>query len=253
MADRSQILDSLVELSRHIGDPARGCVIYGEGNTSAKIDDHRFYVKASGVFMCEAAAADFVEISTDAAIQIAEAGTLADAEIERRLDLAKMDRSCPVRPSVETILHAIILREGGAAFVAHTHPTAVNSILCSKQAEELLSGWLLPEHAIFLGPEAPFVPFYEPGLPLAAAVRDAIRGHRERHGFPPKSLLLQNHGLIVGAQTAAEVEAMTAMWVKASEILLGTLAAGGPRFLPDDAVEHILARADIRYHRDKAT
>jgi len=251
--ERMAILDQLVQLSRHVGDPAKGYVIYGEGNTSAKIDEHHFYVKASGVALATATPDDFVEMSTEAVLGIVEAGRLRNEEVVRRLQVAKRDRASAARPSIETILHALLIREAGAAFVAHTHPTAVNSILCSKQARELYGGWLLPEHVIFLGPEPLCIEYHDPGLPLAIAIRDGIVDFVQRRGAPPKSVLLQNHGLIVAGATAAEVESMTAMWVKASEILLGTLTAGGPNFLPQHTVEAVLSREDVQHHREKAT
>jgi len=249
---RQHITEQLVHLSRRIGDPGKNYVILGEGNTSARIDDHHFFVKASGAALATAAEGDFLEMATEAVLGVIDAGRLKNDEVERRLNLAKMDRATPARPSVETIMHAIMIREAGSMFVAHTHPTAVNAILCSKQARELFGGWLLPEHAIFLGPEPVFVDYHDPGQLLAIATRDAIREFMQRRGHAPKSVLMRNHGLIVGAATPGEVEAMTAMWVKASEILLGTLFAGGPEFLSPDAVDRLLSRVDTMYHREQS-
>ena len=38
----------LVQLSRDLGQPQRKLVIIGEGNTSLRVDDETFWVKASG-------------------------------------------------------------------------------------------------------------------------------------------------------------------------------------------------------------
>jgi len=48
MSDPQQLLEELVEMSRKLGEPAADCVILGEGNTSARIDEETFWVKASG-------------------------------------------------------------------------------------------------------------------------------------------------------------------------------------------------------------
>jgi len=45
------ILQQLVTMSRHLGDPALDYVILAEGNSSAWTDEETFWVKASGVNM----------------------------------------------------------------------------------------------------------------------------------------------------------------------------------------------------------
>jgi len=45
MAD---ILSQLVEMTRTLGQPHLDYVIIGEGNTSARIDEASFWIKASG-------------------------------------------------------------------------------------------------------------------------------------------------------------------------------------------------------------
>lgn len=42
-----QRLDELVELSLELGEPERDLAILAEGNTSARIDDQSFWVKAA--------------------------------------------------------------------------------------------------------------------------------------------------------------------------------------------------------------
>jgi hypothetical protein len=55
---------------------------------------------------------------------------------------------------------------------------------------------------------------------------------------------MENHGLIVLGSSYAEVERITSMSVKAARILLGTYAAGGPKFLSDADVLHLWKRPD---------
>jgi ribulose-5-phosphate 4-epimerase/fuculose-1-phosphate aldolase len=87
---------------------------------------------------------------------------------------------------------------------------------------------------------------------MAIGINDGIKDFVKRNGVPPKSILLQNHGLIVAGKTPAEVATMTDMWVKACDILLGTLVAGGPSFLPEGVIDGVLSRDDTKYHREKA-
>ena len=53
-------LDSLIEMTRALGEPARDYVIIGEGNTSARLDADSFLVKASGHQMHGIGAEGFV-------------------------------------------------------------------------------------------------------------------------------------------------------------------------------------------------
>ena len=48
MPTPDELLDELTTLSHFLGDPVRDLAILGEGNTSARLDDDTFYVKASG-------------------------------------------------------------------------------------------------------------------------------------------------------------------------------------------------------------
>jgi rhamnose utilization protein RhaD (predicted bifunctional aldolase and dehydrogenase) len=149
-------------------------------------------------------------------------------------------------------MHAVIYDLTGANFVGHTHPTAVNSILCSQGYREALSGRLFPDHIVFCGSVPAFVPYIEFGLPLAQAVHDALQSYLDEHGRPPKTIFLQNHGLIALAQTAAEVESITAMTVKSARVLLGTAAFGGPRFLTQEDIDRIDTHPSELYRRKQA-
>ena len=48
MADNDAVMQELLALSHQLGDPAHEWAILGEGNTSARVDEETFYVKASG-------------------------------------------------------------------------------------------------------------------------------------------------------------------------------------------------------------
>ena len=160
-----------------------------------------------------------------------------------------VDPECPQRPSVETILHARALSSGAAVFVGHTHPIMVNTILCSRGAEEAFAGRLFPDEIVVCGRAPVYVPYTDPGLPLARAVWAAVERHAGLFSQWPKVILLQNHGLIAFGQSAREVVDITAMAVKTAQVLLGTYALGGPQFLPASHVARLDARPDEEYRR----
>jgi rhamnose utilization protein RhaD (predicted bifunctional aldolase and dehydrogenase) len=251
MSNREEVLAQLIAMSNRLGDPQNDYVILGEGNSSARIDDGSFYVKASGVEMRTADADGFVAISFQKILPfLNSSGPASDEEVKRVLMEAKLyPEENPRRPSVETFIHAIALTLGEANFVGHTHATAVNMILCSRQAEEAIKGRLFPDEIVLCGPASAYVPYIDPGLPLARGVRDAIQRYLDDYGEPPRVILMQNHGLIALGKTAQQVENITAMAVKAARVLVGTYALGGPGFMTPEAVSRIHTRPDELYRR----
>jgi rhamnose utilization protein RhaD (predicted bifunctional aldolase and dehydrogenase) len=246
-----EILDKLVTLSRNLGDPALDYVILGEGNTSARIDDETFWVKASGAQLRGIEASGFVRVYFDRVLALLEADALSDAEVRGGLEAARADGSATARPSVETVLHALVLGLDGVDFVGHTHPTSVNAVLCSGKAEEATAGRLFPDEIVYCGPAPVYVPYTDPGVPLARKVRELVDRYLDVYREIPKVILMQNHGLIAIGKSPQEVENITAMYVKTARVLLGAYALDGPHFLSPDAVARIHTRPDEAYRRTK--
>ncbi|MCB9452338.1 MAG: class II aldolase [Anaerolineaceae bacterium] len=242
----TDLLAQLLTLSRNLGDPANDYVILGEGNTSARVDSDSFWVKASGASLNGITSDGFVQVRAGDMLAVLDED-LSDTEVRDRLMSAVIQGKG--RPSVETPLHAVALREGGAHFVGHTHPTAVNAVLCSNLVEAALAGRLFPDEIVVCGPAPLYIPYIDPGLPLARAVRQGIARHTQEYGEPPRVILMQNHGLVALGKTAQDVEQITAMMVKTARILLGTFALGGPHFLSPEAAGRIHTRPDEHYRR----
>ena len=245
----NEVLATLTAMSRSLGRPENDYVILGEGNTSARADDDTFFVKASGTNLATIDQRGFVRVRVDAALDMLEQDGLSDQEIKQRLLDATVDNADQRRPSVETTFHAVCLTAGAASFVGHTHPTAVNAILCSQAAEEALAGRLFPDEIVVCGVAPAFVPYVDPGQPLALAIRAALFAHADRYAELPKVILMQNHGMIALGKTAGEVERITAMFVKTARILAGAYMLGGPRFMRADNVERIHSRPDEHYRQ----
>jgi rhamnose utilization protein RhaD (predicted bifunctional aldolase and dehydrogenase) len=247
MPSSADILTELIEMSRRLGDPRMDYAILGEGNTSAGADAESFFVKASGAALHEIGEQGFVRVRRGAVMTMLDAERLNDEEARQGLMDARINRALPSRPSVETLFHAYLLSLPGIGFVGHTHPTPVNAILCSAGAEEAIAGRLFPDEIVCCGIAPAWVPYTDPGQPLAKAIRSAVERFIETHEVPPRIILMQNHGLIALGRTPREVESATAMCVKTARILLGTYAMGGPRFLSPDHVRRIYTRPDEKY------
>ena len=245
------ILGQLVELTRRLGEPSKDYVILGEGNTSARADEATYWVKTSGSSMVSIGPDGFVRVRFAPVLELLDAGDLADDEVKARLVAAKADPQAQGHPSIEALLHALCLSLPGVSFVGHTHPVAVNAVLCSVRAQEAVAGRIFPDEIVVCGPAPAFVPYADPGIPLARAVWRSLTQYMDDYGGPPKTVYIQNHGLIALAQVPVEVENITAMAVKVARIVQGTYAVGGPRFLSAKDVERIHTRPDEDRRRAK--
>jgi rhamnose utilization protein RhaD (predicted bifunctional aldolase and dehydrogenase) len=247
--EKADVLKQLVDMSCALGVPERDYVILAEGNTSARVSETTFCIKASGFNLHGIGPNGFIEMSFERVLSLMNKTGLEDAEITRELLNARVDPNGTLRPSVESSMHAVIFGLTDANFIGHTHPTAVNAVLCSQDCLKVIEGRLFPDHIVFCGVAPAYVPYTEFGLPLARAVRRSLESYLDRYGVTPRSILMQNHGLIAVGKTASEVESITAMNVKSARVLLGTAAFGGPRFLTEEDVNRIYTHPGEAYRR----
>ena len=251
MSNDREILNQLIAMSRSLGDPARDLVILGEGNTSARADEETFFVKASGKELRAADEKSFVRVSLRRVLKGLDSKALTDEEVRKLLAESMTDRSVGIVPSLETFLHAYLLSLPGVAFVGHTHPTAVNAILCSVDARKVVSGRLFPDEIVCCGPVFCYVEYADPGLALAGQLRRRVEEFVEEQKTAPRVILMENHGMIACGRTARDVETITSMYVKTARVLAGTCAFGGPRFLTPENVARIHTRPDELYRQKK--
>jgi rhamnose utilization protein RhaD (predicted bifunctional aldolase and dehydrogenase) len=250
-ADHSELLEQLLALSHDLGREERKLAILGEGNASARISSARFIVKASGAHLGTLSPLGVGECRSAALLASLDRKAMTDAAVDEMLLAARVDQGAK-KPSVEAIFHAYLLTLPDVNFVGHTHPIAVNQLLCSKHARAFARHRLFPDEIVCCGAESVFVPYTDPGLKLAQAIRAAVVAGIKRLGRPPRVILLENHGLIALGATPAAVLAATLMATKAAEIFAGAAAMGGsPRFLQSAQVARIAGRPDEHY-RQKA-
>lgn len=249
--DEQTALNELIAMSLELGKPENDYVILGEGNTSAKMDGDFFFVKASGKYLAKSDKDTFVKVRHKDALAIMEKGELTDEQIKDALFSVCADPANKMKPSVETTFHAFLLSLPDVNFVGHTHPAAVNSLLCSTRAEEILRGRIFPDEIVYCGIEPIFINYVDPGLQLSLIIRDRARKFVDEQGVVPKVILIQNHGLIACGKTAHEVEAITAMWCKTCRVLLGATQFGGVHYFTRENVDRIYTRPDEHYRKQQ--
>ncbi len=231
-------IQALLELSHQLGDEKSGLAILGEGNTSTRLEDGLFAVKASGSSLSNLDRAGVSRCHLSKVLDLFERPDISDDETEAAL-LASRAFAQDRKPSVEALFHAYLLGLPDVDFVGHTHPIGVNAIGCSPRAQEFASRRLFPDEIVCCGAQSVLVPYVNPGVPLARRIRDEVEAFRQRFGQVPRLILLQNHGMIALGKTAQAVLATTLMAEKAAQIWLGAAALGGPTFLSDEQVEYI--------------
>ncbi|MFO1475062.1 MAG: class II aldolase/adducin family protein [Verrucomicrobiota bacterium] len=248
MNARSEKLQALLQLSHSLADPHYPLAILGEGNTSVRLDAERFLVKASGSSLATLRPGDVVECRSRKLCAFMDRKRFADSEVEVALLDSRVD-SRARKPSVEALFHAWLLSLPGVEFVGHSHAPAVNSILCSPRAREFAARRLFPDEIVCCDIESVWVPYTDPGMRLAQAIRGGTRRFIKKHGRLPRVILLQNHGIITLGPTPEAVRAAMFMAEKAARIWLGAAALGGPVFLSAANVRRISGRPDEALRR----
>jgi rhamnose utilization protein RhaD (predicted bifunctional aldolase and dehydrogenase) len=235
-------------LSHELGHEDRHLAILGEGNVSADLGDGTFYVKASGSHLATINASGFTRVNQSPIFRALDQPDKTDNEVREVLEACRVDQKAKL-PSVETFLHAICLKEGGARWVGHTHPVSVLKILCSKLGAGPFRRHIFPDEIVVCGRHLAVVPYFDPGIRLAVALRKSLRRFRGRHGAAPQVILMVNHGPVVLGRTEHDVLNIMLMLDKWASILLGNYAVGEPEFLEEKSSDRIESRPDEHYRR----
>ncbi|MBS1713892.1 MAG: class II aldolase [Armatimonadetes bacterium] len=241
MADR---LDELVDLTRRLGRPERDLAVLAEGNTSCQ-DEGGFWVKASGFGLDGIGPEGFVHCGRSQLIDAFDRPH-SDEQVKNVL-LASQTRPGP-KPSVEAFMHAWLLGLHGVEFVAHVHPTAALAVLCTESASSYAALRFFPDEVVCCGARTAWVPYVDPGLKLAEAVRDSVTAFIDGQGDVPKVVWLQNHGVIALGGSTSEVESALVMNDKVCRII----AMSRERLVPlePEQVERIRSRPDEHYRQE---
>ncbi len=234
--ERPNIVADLLSLSHEFGQ--RGLVILGEG----------ILVKASGTSLGTLVEANLTECRFDRLLSFFDDKPVSDTEVEAALLASRADPGA-LKPSVETFFHAFLLSLPDVRFVGHTHPIAVNQILCSSHAGDFSRQRQCPDEVVCCGPVSLLIPYVDPGLALARRVRDDLGSFQQRYGKLPRVILLENHGVITVGSSVQAVRAAMLMTVKAAEIYVGAQLLGGIGHLPEIEVTRIESRLDEEYRR----
>ncbi|HEU4954809.1 MAG TPA: SDR family oxidoreductase [Gemmatimonadales bacterium] len=187
-SDPTAVLDTLIQLSRRIGQDHR-LVQPGGGNTSIKVDGV-LLVKGSGTDLGSIGPEGFARLDLARLDALREAESMSDAEMMRFMAGCQMADG--PAPSVETPLHALLPHR----VIAHTHDVATMSLTNVRAGTaERLVGELFDDRIVY-------VPYVRPGFPLARAVSQLAA----RIPAGAQGLALAHHGLVVWGDDVASCE-----------------------------------------------
>jgi rhamnose utilization protein RhaD (predicted bifunctional aldolase and dehydrogenase) len=247
-SDRGEKLKLLLDLSHQLADPQHPLAILGEGNTSAKLGDETFIVKASGSCLSTLDKTGVVEYRSGTILELLEKNNLTDAEVDGAMLASRVDPTAK-KPSVEAMFHAWLLTLPGIEFVGHTHAPAVNSILCSPRAAEFAVKKIFPDEIVCCDVASVFIPYTDPGLKLSQAIRKETEKFLQTYGRPPRVILMENHGVITLGRTVQGVMSAMLMAEKTATVWIGAAALGGPKFMTPENVARISGRPDEALRR----
>ena len=223
----SDWMNNLIAMSRRYGGDSR-YVLAGGGNTSAKADGV-LYVKASGTRLSNISESGFVKLDMDtlsAMFQKAYPANDKQRESEALCDM--MDARLvgeEARPSVECLLHGLFPQ----TYVLHLHPALVNGMTCGVSGQKSCE-------ALF-GDQAVWVPLIKPGYTLAKACYELFQERKTKLGDVPNILFMQNHGVIVAADTIEEIDRLMALVMDTIAKQAGALPDFTAQPVPDQALE----------------
>ena len=216
-------MDELLELAYAISP----FTICGEGNVSCR-DDANLLIKASGT--------DLLGLKYDDLVRCGMDGKPHEDEEKK--------------PSMEVSFHAWILRTFPQInFVAHTHPTNTNKILCSERIFSFAKRRLFPDQIVRNGARSCVVPYATPGKPLRNAIKESIFDFMGNERYFPKLILLQNHGIITAGTSSKECIASTLMCEKSAEVYIGARAMGSITYLTKEQIAEVDKSPDEKYRR----
>ena len=190
-------MKELIDFSRKYGAD-HDYILAGGGNTSWKSDEV-MVVKASGTELGKIDENGFVILNMDKlkTIRTTKYPDNREEREEQALEDLMNSRLAGQngRPSVESLLHAIIPDK----YVVHTHPALVNGLTCSINGQEIADN-LFPDNCIW-------IPLVDPGYTLAKTVDEKMSAWKADHdGSLPDYIFLANHGIFVWGNTPNEID-----------------------------------------------
>jgi rhamnose utilization protein RhaD (predicted bifunctional aldolase and dehydrogenase) len=242
-----KVSDELIAAARWLAQPELDSAILAEGNVSQTDGEGRFWVKASGHQLGSIDSTGFVLVDGNPILAQLDSN-LADREVKDALRQATIAGG-PAVPSVETFMHAWLLTLPGVECALHAHPVPQVVLSSHPMAAKICQHRLFPDEIVCCGPATVWVPYVDPGLPLAQAIRREVTTYVEQWSDFPRAILLGNHGLITLGGNLPQAKSAFQMAVKSGRAWVQALSLGWPETLSEESIQRIAGRPDEHYRQ----
>lgn len=199
--NRRTVLAELIKISNAVGKD-RSLVLGESGNTSVKTADGKYvYIKASGTALKDMnEQTGWRRLKVDSVLAILKDKSVAKMGIDEReakvanalLSACDDEVKADIKPSIETCFHSMLDR-----YVIHLHPAAVLAYACAKNGQAELE-------KLFKNEKFPplWVPYADLGYMLAKRIEKLVADYKTHYGRAAAVMFLQNHGLLVAANSS---------------------------------------------------
>ena len=159
-------------------------LVQGAGGNVSWKDNETLWIKGSGTWLANALLEDiFVPV---------DLMHLRNALSKQLFDIKPISiAECSLKPSIETFLHALMPHP----IVVHLHPIHALSYLVIQDCQKLVEA-ICQQHAI----NATYLDYHKPGPDLAQAIYERLNKYSTAN-----VILLKNHGIVIGANSIAEI------------------------------------------------
>jgi len=124
--------------------------------------------------------------------------------------------------------------------------------LASKEATAPVFTALTPDHIVYMGHEPLWIGEGEPRV-MAQQLEDGVAAYEERYGKKPKTILIQNRGIVSCGETGRTALLAKTLFRDAVRVAVMSGSFGGVQFMPSDKIDFINNWEVEKYRAAKST
>jgi rhamnose utilization protein RhaD (predicted bifunctional aldolase and dehydrogenase) len=230
------LIAELIELAHILSEHPARLVIWEEGALALRVSDASYAVTRRNASLSALAPEDLVHLDHQRMVELAG----ADMFLPEDLAAALLKPDSPA-PNINALVFACLLNLEGVRFAAHIHPIAVDQITASPRARQFAERRTLFNETQMLGATLMLVPYADPGLPFAKEMQRKMMLWRDRYRSVPRTILVQNNGVIFLGASAREIVRNIELLIKYAEVFVGASVLGGPVYLTPQNIMSIEA------------
>jgi len=228
------LINDILALGKNLG--ANRMVLPGEGTVATRATVSRLVVSRRGASLAELEAGDLVHLDMERMGAIAAQDSVLPEDIAG----AQLHAEREAVPHEDAALFAYLLGlDPNLHAAAHIHPVAIDQITASPRARQFADRRTVHSEVIALGSSLLLVNYAEPGIPLMREIEKKMVLWRDRHKSVPRTILIQNHGVVMLGEDAASLWRNVQGLLKYAEVFIGASLLGGPVFLTPQAITQI--------------